>query len=103
MELARALDAGLREIGIPLVSGMVEAHRSHLVLAGLRRPSPRAAAGIKALAEHLAQHGIRASLRQGRLRFSHHLYNTRDETAAVLDAARAWARHGDLAALRVSA
>jgi selenocysteine lyase/cysteine desulfurase len=103
MELSRALDAGLRDIGIPLVSGMVEAHRSHLVLAGLRRPSPRAAAGIRALAEHLAQHNIRASLRQGRLRFSHHLYNTRDETTAVLDAARAWARNADLEALRISA
>jgi hypothetical protein len=82
---------------------MVENHRSHLVLAGLRRPSPQAAAGIKSLAEHLVQHNIRASLRQGRLRFSHHLYNTRDETATVLDATRAWARTADLAALRVSA
>jgi selenocysteine lyase/cysteine desulfurase len=103
MALSRALDTGLREIGIPLVSGMVESHRSHLVLAGLRRPSPPAAAGIKSLAEHLVQHNIRASLRQGRLRFSHHLYNTRDETAAVLDATRAWARTADLAALRISA
>lgn len=103
MALSRALDAGLRESGIPLVSGMVEAHRSHLVLAGLRRPSPRAAAGIQSLAEHLARHNIRASLRQGRLRFSHHLYNTPEETQTVLAAVRDWARQADLTTLRESA
>ncbi|MGH8617417.1 MAG: aminotransferase class V-fold PLP-dependent enzyme [Burkholderiales bacterium] len=103
MALSRALDAGLREHGIPLVSGMVEAHRSHLVLAGLRRPSPRAAAGIQSLAGHLARNNIRASLRQGRLRFSHHLYNTPEEIQTVLASVRDWARQADLTTLRESA
>jgi len=101
--LARTLDEGLRAIGIPLVSGMVDAHRSHLVLAGLRRPSARAAAGIQSLAGHLLQNNIRASLRHGRLRFSHHLYNTLEETRTVLASVQQWARQADLATLQESA
>ena len=103
LALARTLDEGLRAIGIPLVSGMVEAHRSHLVLAGLRRPSSRAAAGIQSLGEHLASNNIRASQRHGRLRFSHHLYNTPGEIQTVLAGVRDWARQADLTSLRESA
>jgi cysteine desulfurase / selenocysteine lyase len=90
LELSRVLHAGLRELGVPLVSGAVEAHRSHLVLAGARTPGPDLRKLIGDLASRYAAEGIRVSERHGRIRYSFHLYNTRSEVDAVIDATRRW-------------
>ncbi len=92
LKLAATLDAGLRAIGIPVLSGGEDRHRSHLVLVGLRNPSDQERASFVALADFLASRGIRVSQRQGRLRFSFHFYNTEDEVRQVLAAVGDWAR-----------
>lgn len=100
MTLSRALHDGLRALGVPLVSGAIEAHRSHIALAGARRTSPALLALMKDLAAHYAAHGIRVSERQGRVRYALHLYNTLDDVEAVLKATRAWPRLQALSAAR---
>ena len=75
-----------------MLSGGDDWHRSHLVLMGLRNPSDRARASFVALADFLADRGIRVSQRQGRLRFSFHFYNTEDEVRQVLAAVGDWAK-----------
>lgn len=90
LALSAALHAGLRELGLPLVSGAVEAHRSHLVLAGARNPSAALPPLMRELAGHYAAQGIRVSERHGRIRYSFHLYNTHGEVETVLAATRRW-------------
>lgn len=91
LQLAKMLDTGLRSFGIPVLSGGDDKHRSHLVLAGLRNCSAQDRQVFVALADFLAARGIRVSQRQGRLRFSFHFYNTRDEVRRVLEAVGDWA------------
>jgi len=100
LALAREMDAGLRAIGIPLVSGAVDAHRSHLVLAGMRKSSKAALNSMAQLAAHYAAQNIRVSQRHGRLRFSFHLYNTANEVQSVLDSTEHWARTANLDPLK---
>ena len=98
LKLAKMLDAGLRAIGIPVLSGGDDRHRSHLVLVGLRKPSEQERAAFVALAGFLAERGIRVSQRQGRLRFSFHFYNTEAEVQRVLEVVREWVAHNSLPA-----
>ncbi len=90
LQLAKLLDEGLRAIGLPILSGGNERHRSHLVLMGLRQPTTEQRQLFIALSDFLMTKNIRVSQRQARLRFSFHLYNTSDEVQAVLAAAREW-------------
>lgn len=98
-QLARHMDAGLRALGMPLISGSVEQHRAHIVVAGWKNPPPEGARLIADLSAHFANRHIRVSERLGRLRFSFHLYNTADEMKAVLDAIQQWPRLRELAAM----
>lgn len=98
--LARRMDAGLRELGVPLISGSVETHRAHIVVAGWKTASPDGAALIAGLSRHFAARRMRVSERLGRLRFSFHLYNTADEVEQVLAAVREWPQLKALAALK---
>lgn len=98
--LARRLDAGLRELGIPLISGSIDRHRAHIVVASWKEPPTGGAERIADLSSHFANRQIRVSERLGRLRFSFHLYNTVAEVDAVLEAVRQWPRLQELAALR---
>lgn len=90
LQLAKLLDLGLRAMGLPILSGDNERHRSHLVLMGLRQPTTEQRQLFIALSDFLMTKNIRVSHRQGRLRFSFHLYNTADEVQLVLAAAREW-------------
>jgi cysteine desulfurase/selenocysteine lyase len=90
LQLARSLDEGLRELGLPILSGGQERHRSHLVLMGLREPTQRQRQLFIELSDFFTSKNIRVSQRQGRLRFSFHCYNTINEVDRVLEAARAW-------------
>lgn len=99
-QLARRLDTGLRTLGIPLISGSVEQHRAHIVVAGWKNLPPQGTQLIADLSGHFAKRQIRVSERLGRLRFSFHLYNTDDEVDSVLAAVRQWPRLRELVALR---
>ena len=90
LQLAKLLDEGLRAMGLPILSGGDERHRSHLVLMGLRQPTTEQRQLFVALSDFLMTKNIRVSQRQARLRFSFHLYNTADEVQVVLEAAREW-------------
>jgi cysteine desulfurase/selenocysteine lyase len=90
LQLSKLLDGGLRSIGLPVLSGGNEHHRSQLVLVGLRQPTAEQRHSFVALSDFLTTKNIRVSQRQGRLRFSFHLYNTSDEVQIVLAAAREW-------------
>ena len=98
--LARRMDAGLRDLGIPLISGSVDLHRTHIVVAGWKNPPTEGASLIADLSRHFASRQMQVSERLGRLRFSFHLYNTADEVDAVLAAVGQWPRLRELAALR---
>jgi selenocysteine lyase/cysteine desulfurase len=100
MALAKRLDTGLRELGVPLLSGSVDLHRAHIVVAGWKQAPAEGAGLVAGLSSHFAARQMRVSERLGRLRFSFHLYNTTDEVDAVLDAVRTWPRLKALTALR---
>jgi selenocysteine lyase/cysteine desulfurase len=92
LQLAKLLDGGLRALGLPLLSGSNERHRSQLVLMGMRQPTAEQRQLFVVLSDFLTTRKIRVSQRQGRLRFSFHLYNTSDDVQAVLLAAGEWMR-----------
>ncbi|CAN1483827.1 csdA Selenocysteine lyase/Cysteine desulfurase [Burkholderiaceae bacterium] len=90
LRLAKLLDDGLRAIGLPILSGGNERHRSQLVLMGLREPTTEQRQLFVSLADFFTTKNIRVSQRQGRLRFSFHLYNTGEDVKTVLAAAQEW-------------
>jgi len=90
LRLAKLLDDGLRAIGLPILSGGNERHRSQLVLMGLRQPTTEQRQLFVSLADFFTTKNIRVSQRQGRLRFSFHLYNTAEDVKTVLAAAQEW-------------
>ena len=90
LRLAKLLDDGLRAIGLPILSGGNERHRSQLVLMGLRQPTTEQRQLFVSLADFFTTKNIRVSQRQGRLRFSFHLYNTGEDVKTVLAAAQEW-------------
>jgi selenocysteine lyase/cysteine desulfurase len=65
---------------------------------GLRQPSADQRQLFIALSDFLTIRNIRVSQRQGRLRFSFHLYNTRDDVQAVLTAVGEWMQAQDISA-----
>ncbi len=98
LQLAKLLDKGLRAKGLPILSGGNEHHRSQLVLMGLRQPSADQRQLFIALSDFLTIRNIHVSQRQGRLRFSFHLYNTCDDVQAVLTAVGEWMQAQDISA-----
>lgn len=97
--LSQRLHEGLRAMNMPLVSGSIERHRSHLVVAGWGSARAQGRQLINALANHYASRGIRVSERLGRLRFSFHFYNTADEVESVIAATRDWPHVKQLATI----
>lgn len=90
--LARRFTDGLRELDIPLISGAVPAHLSHIVVVGATKPSAQTAADLNSLYTHLTENLVKLSIRHGRLRFAFHLYNTGEEVETVLGLVRDWTR-----------
>jgi selenocysteine lyase/cysteine desulfurase len=88
LALARAFTAGVREIGLPVLSGKVPAHFSHVVVIGMLDPDAATAARLQDVHDHLVRNRVKLSIRHGRLRFSFHFYNTGDEVATVLSLMR---------------
>ena len=84
LALARALTAGLLKLGLPVMSGKVDRHFSHVVIVG--KPAPDAATEtlLQDLHAHLLENHVKSSIRHGRLRFAFHFYNTPEEVGKVL-------------------
>jgi selenocysteine lyase/cysteine desulfurase len=89
LALARAFTAGLLELKLPVMSGKVAKHFSHVVIAG--KPAADAATEtlLQDLHAHLLQNHVKASIRHGRLRFAFHFYNAMEEVEKVLSLLRA--------------
>lgn len=84
LALARAFSDGLRAFGLPVMSGGVARHFSHIVIVGKEEPDAATETLVKELYDHLARHRVKLSIRHGRLRFAFHFYNTQEEVATVL-------------------
>ena len=84
LALARAYTAGLQKLGLPVMSGKVERHFSHVVIVGKPGPDAATEALLQKLHAHLLENRVKASIRHGRLRFAFHFYNTLDEVEKVL-------------------
>ena len=84
LALAREFTAGLLKLGLPVMSGKVDKHFSHIVIVGKPEHDAATEARLNNLHAHLAAHRVKASIRHGRLRFAFHFYNTHDEVAKVL-------------------
>lgn len=84
LALAREFTAGLIKLGLPVMSGKVDKHFSHIVIVG--RPGHDAAteALMQKIHAYLLENRVKASIRHGRLRFAFHFYNTHEEVAKVL-------------------
>jgi cysteine desulfurase/selenocysteine lyase len=84
LALAHAFTGGLLELGLPVMSGKVEPHFSHVVIVGKPGPDAATEALLNKLHDRLLANRVKASIRHGRLRFAFHFYNTLDEVAKVL-------------------
>jgi cysteine desulfurase / selenocysteine lyase len=89
LALARAFTAGLLELGLPVMSGKVDRHFSHVVIVGKPSPDSATEALLEKLHARLFENRVKASIRHGRLRFAFHFYNTLDEVEKVLAMVRA--------------
>jgi selenocysteine lyase/cysteine desulfurase len=90
LALAQRLTDGLRALELPLLSGRVPAHLSHVVVIGETRPSARTAAWLNSLYGHLEGRRVKLSVRHGRLRLALHLYNTYEDVETVVGLIRDW-------------
>ncbi len=84
LSLARSFTDGLLELGLPVMSGKVERHFSHVVIVGEAHPDAAMRMRLQNIMDNLEKQGVKLSMRSGRLRFSFHVYNTQDEVDRVL-------------------
>jgi cysteine desulfurase/selenocysteine lyase len=89
LELARAFTAGLLKLNLPVMSGKVDRHFSHVVIVGNTEPDAAMQARLQGIYDHLAANRVKLSRRHGRLRFAFHFYNTLEEVEKVLALLRA--------------
>jgi selenocysteine lyase/cysteine desulfurase len=84
LALARAFTAGLLKLNLPVMSGKVDRHFSHVVIVGNTDPDAAMQARLQGIYDHLAANRVKLSIRHGRLRFAFHFYNTLEEVEKVL-------------------
>ena len=89
LAIARAFTAGLLKLNLPVMSGRVEKHFSHVVLVGKPDRDVATEAQLQDLHAHLLENHVKSSIRHGRLRFAFHFYNTLQEVDTVLSLIRA--------------
>ncbi len=70
------------------MSGRVEQHFSHVVIVGKVDPDTATERFLQHIMDDLSKRRVKLSLRQGRLRFSFHVYNTQQEVDSVLSMLR---------------
>ena len=84
LALARSFTQGLLDLGLPVMSGRVDHHFSHVVVVGKIASDPETGALLQGIMDHLIAQRVKLSMRRGRLRFSFHGYNTQEEVDRVL-------------------
>jgi selenocysteine lyase/cysteine desulfurase len=93
LHLARLFTEALHALGLPVLSGRELRHFSQVVLIGQARPDATSEALVQDLHDHLLRNRVKASLRHGRLRFSFHFYNTKEEVSHVVALLRQRVNH----------
>ncbi len=88
LALAHNLTEGLAKLGLPVLSGKVPAHFSHIVLVGRMDKDAATTSQLEGLYNYLTRHRVKLSIRHGRLRLALHFYNTKEEVATVVALAR---------------
>ena len=89
LALAHAFTAGLLELNLPVMSGKVAKHFSHVVVVGKPDSDAAMQAQLQKIYNHLVKNHVKLSIRHGRLRFAFHFYNTMEEVEKVLALLRA--------------
>jgi hypothetical protein len=81
--LASRFRSKLADLGLPVVGGASPVRPSHIVVldSTARGAVPWSAGNLH---RHLADMGVRLSLRHGRLRFALHFYNAAEDVAKTL-------------------
>lgn len=91
--LAKNLARGLSDLGLPVCGGRAHPRLAHIVSVGDYAPGAAAYSADGRLSElhaHLADNGVRHSMRRGLLRFAFHLYNDMTDVERVLTLAGTW-------------
>ncbi len=90
--LALSLAEGLKDLGLPIWGLPPGPHLANMVTVG----GPGGDfSWAEPLYAHLAQNGVKLSVRRGLLRFSFHLYNDASDVGRVLDLVRGWRDAGN--------
>ncbi len=87
--LARAFTAGLLKLNLPVMSGKVDKHFSHVVLVDSAAADAAMQAQVQDIYDYLVANRVKLSILHGRLRFAFHFYNTLEEIEKVLALLRA--------------
>jgi selenocysteine lyase/cysteine desulfurase len=90
VELAKRLSAGLYDLGLPVCMPDDPGHQVHVVSLGSldTEHDPADIDRLLRLYQHLAEHRVRASWRNGILRFSMHVYNDGSDVDRILALAK---------------
>jgi cysteine desulfurase/selenocysteine lyase len=88
LTLAQRFTDELVKLNLPMISGSVVRHFSHVVVVGRADPDVATQSLLQEIADHLRENHVKLSIRHGRLRFSFHLYNTMEEVETVLSLIR---------------
>lgn len=89
LALARRFTDGLLSLKLPMISGRVARHFSHVVVMGATDPDVVTQSLLQDIHDHLRDNHVKLSMRHGRLRFAFHFYNTAEEVDTVLSLVRA--------------
>jgi len=95
LDLAHRLARGFLDLGLPVSGGAPGAHLAHIVTVGDMAAGGHDStsdARMQSLYDYLAEHRVKLSIRRGVLRFSLHLYNTRQDVERVLELVKGWQR-----------
>jgi cysteine desulfurase/selenocysteine lyase len=88
LTLARRFTDGLMELKLPMISGSVARHCSHVVVVGKANADDATQSLLQDIHDHLRDNHVKLSIRHGRLRFAFHFYNTAEEVEIVLSLIR---------------
>ncbi|HET9664776.1 MAG TPA: aminotransferase class V-fold PLP-dependent enzyme, partial [Burkholderiales bacterium] len=89
-ELAHTLARGFIDLGLTVSGGAPGPHLASIVTVGALSADHYATGDelYNRLYQHLTAHRVKLSIRRGTLRFSLHVYNSREDVARVLDLTR---------------
>jgi cysteine desulfurase / selenocysteine lyase len=98
-QLAAMLSAGLKELGLPVMTPSVDRLATNIVTVGARlEPALDSTSDrqLAALSAHLSKHRVDFSVRRGVLRFSTHAYNDRSDIEQTIKLVTDWRKSSSL-------